>query len=66
VPYDPAWGKEQVAELVEIQSMEIARDLRAKSIFVKPESEMVAIIAYLQKLGVYEETHQPQTELVER
>jgi cytochrome c oxidase cbb3-type subunit I/II len=33
------------------QGMEIAKDLRARGAFVDPESQIIAMIAYLQKLG---------------
>jgi len=56
VPYAPDIDLETVREITEKQALEIARDLQNQQIYVDPESEMVALIAYLQKLGAYEET----------
>jgi len=56
VPYKKEWGKQEIIELIDLQANEIAEDLRGHSILVEPRSEMVALIAYLQKLGVYEKT----------
>lgn len=54
VPYPEDLNADGIARQVETQALEIARDLRDKSIFISPDSEMVALIAYLQKLGTYE------------
>jgi len=56
VPFAPDMDLETVREMTEKQALEIARDLKNQQIYVDPESEMVALIAYLQKLGAYEET----------
>jgi len=61
VPYAADMDGEVVREMVETQALEIARDLREQNIFVEPESEMVALIAYLQKLGAYEEVEKGAT-----
>lgn len=56
VPYKESWGRQEIVEMIDLQANEIAEDLRQHSILVEPRSEMVALIAYLQKLGVYEKT----------
>jgi len=40
--------------MVARQEKEIATDLRASGAYVAPDREIVALIAYLQKLGKYE------------
>jgi cytochrome c oxidase cbb3-type subunit I/II len=54
VPYKEDWTLDEIRESVETHAMEIARDLRERGIYADPYSEMVALIAYLQKLGAYE------------
>ena len=54
VPYD----KDDIANasaLVERQAKEISTDLKGKGVDVAWDSEMVALIAYLQRLGVHPE-----------
>lgn len=58
VPY-PAMEATAIKESALEQGAKIATDLNASGIVVRPDSEMVAVIAYLQKLGQYE---QPSTE----
>ena len=53
VPY-PAWSPAQVAAEVDAQAKAISDDLRAAGAFVAPDKQIVALIAYLQKLGKYE------------
>jgi cytochrome c oxidase cbb3-type subunit I/II len=50
VPY-PNWTSEQIGQRVDEQAKSIAQDLRAS---VAPDKEVVAMIAYLQKLGKHE------------
>ena len=50
VPY-PAWSASDIAAAVERQERQIAGDLRAQQRLVAPEKEVVALIAYLEKLG---------------
>jgi cytochrome c oxidase cbb3-type subunit I/II len=37
------------------QGYQIAKDLNASGVVARPDSEMVAVIAYLQKLGQYDQ-----------
>ena len=50
VPY-PNWTPEQIASRVSDQAKTISTDLRTNGGYVAPEKEIVALIAYLQKLG---------------
>jgi cytochrome c oxidase cbb3-type subunit I/II len=50
VPYEKGYGKKAVADLVD-QSMSIANSLKSDSIRVSPKKEVIALIAYLQRLG---------------
>ena len=59
VPY-PEWSDAQIASLVAAQQKQIAADLRASGAYIKPDKEIVAVIAYLQHLGKYE-TVAPRT-----
>jgi cytochrome c oxidase cbb3-type subunit I/II len=49
-PY-PNWTPEQIAGRVNEQAKAIAADLKAAGAYVAPEKEIIALIAYLQKLG---------------
>ena len=53
VPY-PNWTPEQIATRVNEQAKTIAQDLRTAGAYVAPDKEIVALIAYLQKLGQFE------------
>jgi cytochrome c oxidase cbb3-type subunit I/II len=53
VPY-PAWSPAEINTAATDQAKQIARDLRAQQRLVAPEREIVALIAYLQKLGKFE------------
>jgi cytochrome c oxidase cbb3-type subunit I/II len=53
VPY-PEYGDGELLMVVEKQAKEIADDLHAAGAVVEPDREIVALIAYLQKLGKYE------------
>ena len=50
VPY-PAMTRDVIEQTALEQGMEIAKDLRARGAVVDPESQIIAMIAYLQKLG---------------
>jgi len=50
VPYGPL-SPQQIFDGVEEQSKAIAKNLRASGAYVAPSREIVALIAYLQKLG---------------
>jgi cytochrome c oxidase cbb3-type subunit I/II len=60
VPYK-AMTKDEIQQSALEQGMTIAKDLKDRGAFVDPESQMVAVIAYLQKLGHYtdQRTGQP-------
>jgi cytochrome c oxidase cbb3-type subunit I/II len=53
VPY-PAQSAEEISAAAMDQAKKIASDLRAQQRLVAPEREVVALIAYLQKLGKFE------------
>ncbi len=50
VPY-PTWTDAEIAAEVDRQAKAIAADLRASDAYVKSDREIIALIAYLQKLG---------------
>ena len=54
VPF-PDWTEDEIRAQVEAQALEIARDLQSKDRFLEPNSQMTAVIAYLQQLGLNEE-----------
>lgn len=54
IPY-PNWTPEQIATRVSEQAKSISDDLRASGAYVAPEKEIIALIAYLQHLGKYED-----------
>ncbi len=56
VPY-PNWTPEQIAARVDEQARGIALDLRTAGAYVAPDREIIALIAYLQKLGQFETVH---------
>jgi cytochrome c oxidase cbb3-type subunit I/II len=53
VPY-PNWTPEQIGTRVDEQAKTIAQNLRADGAYVAPDKEIIALIAYLQKLGQFE------------
>ncbi|MBC7366300.1 MAG: cytochrome-c oxidase, cbb3-type subunit I [Undibacterium sp.] len=53
VPY-PAWTDAQIAANVDTQAKGISDDLRAAGGYVARDKQVIALIAYLQKLGKYE------------
>jgi cytochrome c oxidase cbb3-type subunit I/II len=54
VPY-PNWTPEQIDSRVTDQAKLIAADLRSAGAYIGPEKEVVALIAYLQHLGIFED-----------
>ena len=54
IPY-PNWTPEQIAARVDEQAKSISDDLRASGAYVAPEKEVIALIAYLQHLGKYDD-----------
>ena len=59
VPYPIDLSEEDIQAQVDTQAAEIVARLAEKGAFVEPEKEIVALIAYLQKLGSYRDTNQP-------
>jgi cytochrome c oxidase cbb3-type subunit I/II len=55
VPY-PEYSEGQVAALLKMQADEIVANLESENLLVEPDSKLVALIAYLQKLGVSEDS----------
>jgi cytochrome c oxidase cbb3-type subunit I/II len=53
VPY-PAMSADEISAAAMDQARQIARDLRTQQRLIAPEREIVALIAYLQKLGKFE------------
>ncbi len=53
VPF-PAWSPAEIQDNVANQSRQIAENLRQSNHLVAPDKEIVALIAYLQKLGQYQ------------
>jgi cytochrome c oxidase cbb3-type subunit I/II len=61
VPYPPMTG-DQVIASARAQAAQIADDLRAAGANVAPDKEVIAVIAYLQKLGKFEPVAQKVAE----
>jgi len=53
VPY-PDWTPEEIQALVDEQEQQIVDDLRKNQINAEPDRQIIALIAYLQKLGASE------------
>ncbi len=60
VPY-PAQSAQEIFDQAQAQAKTIAQDLRAAGAYVAPEKEIIALIAYLQHLGKFEEVAPKQT-----
>ncbi|WP_309396396.1 cytochrome-c oxidase, cbb3-type subunit I [Cerasicoccus maritimus] len=58
VPYDIGLSEEEVMAEYNLQAQEIVDDLAASGVFVEKEKQIVAVIAYLQKLGAFEMTNE--------
>ena len=54
VPYPIDLSEEEIQAQIEQQAAEIVARLAEKNIFAEPDKEIVALIAYLQKLGTFE------------
>jgi cytochrome c oxidase cbb3-type subunit I/II len=57
IPY-PAMSDDQVIASAKAQAQAIASDLRASGASISPDRQVVALIAYLQKLGSFEKVGQ--------
>ena len=58
VPYPIDLSEEDIQAQVDEQANEIVARLAEKGAFTEPDKEIVALIAYLQKLGTYREVQQ--------
>jgi len=58
VPF-PNWTPEQLKAKVDEQAKGIAAELRTAGVYVAPEKEIIALIAYLQRLGKSESFSTP-------
>ncbi len=56
VPYPIDLSEEDIQAQIDEQAAGIIANLKKDSIYVAPDKEIVALIAYLQKLGTFEET----------
>jgi cytochrome c oxidase cbb3-type subunit I/II len=54
VPYPIDLSEEEIQAQVDEQAAEIVARLADKDIFAEPDKEIIALIAYLQKLGTFE------------
>lgn len=59
VPYPPMSNDEIKQKAIE-QSVAISQDLKTNKLYVAPEKKIVALIAYLQKLGKFDEVVPPE------
>ena len=62
VPYPIDWSEEDLLALIDEQANEIVTRLADRGAFTEPRKEIVALIAYLQKLGTYEKTDDVENE----
>jgi cytochrome c oxidase cbb3-type subunit I/II len=58
VPYPIDLSEEEIQAQVDAQAAEIVARLAEKGAYTEPEKEIVALIAYLQKLGTYREAQE--------
>ncbi|WOO40213.1 cytochrome-c oxidase, cbb3-type subunit I [Rubellicoccus peritrichatus] len=56
VPYPMDISEEEIQAEYDAQANEIVERLAEKGAYTEPDKEIVALIAYLQKLGAYEDT----------
>jgi cytochrome c oxidase cbb3-type subunit I/II len=61
VPYPIDLSEEDIQAQIDEQAAGIVERLAEKDIFSEPNKEIIAIIAYLQKLGTYEVTSEAGT-----
>ncbi len=59
VPYEEGYDKKAVADLKK-QALEITEDLRKNKIKTAPDKEIIALIAYLQRLGTDIKSSKPE------
>ena len=59
VPF-PAMSRDEILQNALEQSVGIAQDLKTNGIYVDADRQIVAVIAYLQKLGKFEELTPPE------
>ncbi len=59
VPYPSEWTDAEVIRLAREQAAAIADNLEQRDAFTDPDRKIVALIAYLQKLGSYERRQAP-------
>ena len=59
VPF-PAMSRDEILQNALEQSVGIAQDLKTNGIYVDADRQIVAVIAYLQKLGKFEELNPPE------
>jgi len=62
VPYD-AMNKHEIEQMALEQGMEIATDLKEQGAYVEHDTQLVALISYLQKIGVYENVEKEKSEV---
>ena len=65
VPY-PAWTSHEIEQGALDQGQGIVDRLERDGIFAEPDSQLIALIAYLQKLGTYEEVEPGEAEAPDR
>lgn len=58
VPYDVGLSEEEIQAQVDAQAEVIVNSLAEKGAYVEPSKQIVALIAYLQKLGSYRDAQQ--------
>ncbi len=54
VPYDIGVSEEEIMSEYDQQATEIADDLKSSGAYVDPDKQIIAVIAYLQKIGAFE------------
>lgn len=59
VPYPIDLSEEEIQAQIDAQASAIVKRLAEKNIFAEPDKQIIAIIAYLQKLGTYELASEP-------
>ncbi|GHC05365.1 cytochrome-c oxidase, cbb3-type subunit I [Cerasicoccus arenae] len=59
VPYDIGLSEEEIMAEYNSQAAEIVQRLAEKGAYTEPQKQIVAVIAYLQKLGAFEDKDAP-------
>jgi cytochrome c oxidase cbb3-type subunit I/II len=62
VPY-PAWTDEEIIQNMETQAQVIVDDLAKNFVSSQPDKQIIALIAYLQKLGTSEDVASAQARI---